>query len=132
MCIRDRYRGTILPKTLLFDIPSVIDGYQPKNFSLQHQGAVQADDALIQSLNIPFVLLLKEYGLEQFHFDLKKLGIRGISKPASHYGLSLILGGAEASLWDITGAYASLGRSLIHFNSNEHQYGCLLYTSRCV
>ena len=117
-----QYRGTILPGTLLFDIPSVIDGYQPKNFSLQHQGAVQADDALIQSLNIPFVLLLKEYGLEQFHFDLRKLGIRGISKPASHYGLSLILGGAEASLWDITGAYASLGRSLLHFNSNDHSY----------
>lgn len=117
-----QYRGTILPKSLLPDIPSVIDGFQPKNFSLQYQGAVHADHALIQSLNIPFVLLLKEYGLEQFHFDLKKLGINGISKSAGHYGLSLILGGGEASLWDITGAYASLGRTLCHFNIIDQRY----------
>lgn len=120
-----QYRGTILPHTLLSDIPSVIDGFQPKNFSLQHQGAVQADDALIQSLNIPFVLLLKEYGLEQFHFDLKKLGIKGLSKSAGHYGLSLILGGGEASLWDIAGAYASMGRTLIQFTNLDQKYSGL-------
>lgn len=117
-----QYRGVILPKTILSDIPSVIDGFQPKNFSLQYQGTISADKALVQSLNIPFVYLLKQYGTEQFLLDLKRLHIKSINKTAGHYGLSLILGGAEASLWDITGAYASLGRSLLHYSILDNKY----------
>ncbi|MEO5583750.1 MAG: transglycosylase domain-containing protein, partial [Saprospiraceae bacterium] len=86
-------KGIILPKTLLKDIPTVIEGFQPKNFNLNYSGAVHADQALIQSLNIPMVLLLRQYGLEQFHHDLNQLGLTSFHKPPSYYGLSLILGG---------------------------------------
>lgn len=114
--------GKLLPKTLLKDIPVLIDGYQPKNFNLNYAGVIPADQALVQSLNIPFVLLLKQYGLEQFHHDLNQLGLSTITKPSSHYGLSLILGGAEATLWDLVGAYATLGRTLIHYQELNNQY----------
>lgn len=116
------YRGKILPNTLLMDVPSVIEGFQPKNFSLQYLGAVHADQALIQSLNIPFVLLLQLYGVEQFHQDLHQLGLHQISQPPNHYGLSLILGGAESSLWDITGAYSYLARTLMHYHDFDRKY----------
>ncbi|MEP7321581.1 MAG: penicillin-binding protein 1C [Saprospiraceae bacterium] len=115
-------KGIILPKTLLKDIPTVIEGFQPKNFNLNYSGAVPADQALIQSLNIPMVLLLKQYGLEQFHHDLNQLGLTSFHKPPSYYGLSLILGGGEASLWDLTGAYAYLGRALINYPIQNNRY----------
>lgn len=115
-------QSKILPSTLLQDVPIVIEGFQPKNFSQTFSGMIPADDALIQSLNIPFVLLLKEYGVEQFHHDLLRLGLKKLNKPPSHYGLSLILGGGESSLWDLVGAYAYLGRTLTRYATLNNQY----------
>ncbi len=114
--------GLISSKSLIEDIPTVISGFQPENFHQEFDGAVQADRALIRSLNIPFVYLLQEYGLEKFHFYLKKLGIRTINKPPDHYGLSLILGGAEGTLWDITNAYVFMARTLNHYLSENSRY----------
>lgn len=45
--------------------------------------------------------------------------LKTINRPASHYGLSLILGGAEATLWDVTNAYAYMGRSLLQLPQTE-------------
>lgn len=112
----------ILSSTLLQDLPIVIDGFQPRNFSKQFYGVIPADEALIQSLNIPFVLLLQQYGLEQFHHNLRKLGLNHLNKPPLHYGLSLILGGGEASLWEIVGSYAYLGRTLSRYAELNHHY----------
>lgn len=108
-------QGDILTKTLLPDVPTFINGFAPKNFSKQYDGAVPADKALIRSLNIPAVHLLKEYRYEKFHTLLKKMGMRTLQQAPDHYGLSLILGGAEGSLWDITGMYASMGRVLNNY-----------------
>ena len=107
--------GKILPRTLLPDIPTVINGFAPKNFSRQYDGAVHADQALIRSLNIPAVYLLKDYRYEKFYRVLKEIGITTLSRPPDHYGLSLILGGAEGTLWDITGVYASMARTLNNY-----------------
>ncbi len=106
--------GKILSKTLLPDVPTVISGFAPKNFTKDYDGAVPADKALIRSLNVPAVYLLKEYRYERFHELLKNAGL-SLTKPADHYGLSLILGGAEGTLWDITGMYASMARTLNHY-----------------
>ncbi len=107
--------GKILPATLLPDVPTFINGFAPKNFSHDYDGAVSANIALIRSLNIPAVHMLKEYRYERFHRLLKHMGMHTLDKPADHYGLSLILGGAEASLWDVTGMYASMARTLNHY-----------------
>ena len=45
-----------------------------------------------------------------------------LSKSSTHYGLSLILGGAEAKLWDLAGIYASMGRTLNHYYENNGKY----------
>jgi penicillin-binding protein 1C len=104
--------GKILPKTLLPDIPVMINGFAPKNFSLSYDGAVPADEALVRSLNIPAVHMLRGYRYEKFHALLKRIGMTTLSMPPDHYGLSLIVGGAEGTLWDIVGMYASMARVL--------------------
>ncbi len=107
--------GKMLSKTLQPDIPTMINGFAPQNFSLSYDGAVSANKALIRSLNIPAVHELRNYRYEKFHSLLKNLGMSTLDKPADHYGLSLILGGAEGTLWDITGMYASMARTLNNF-----------------
>jgi penicillin-binding protein 1C len=107
--------GKILPATLLPDVPLYINGFSPKNFSKEYDGAVPGDRALIRSLNIPAVHLLREYRYEKFHPLLKELGMTTLNRPPDHYGLALILGGAEGTVWDITGMYASLARTLNNY-----------------
>ncbi|PCJ83861.1 MAG: penicillin-binding protein 1C [Flavobacteriales bacterium] len=114
--------GMILPNTLIPDIPTHIAGYAPKNYTLQYDGAVPAYRALSRSLNIPAVRMLQNYGLERFHYLLPKIGVTTINQPANHYGLSLILGGAEATLWDLCSIYASMSRTLNHFSDYNGQY----------
>jgi len=105
--------GSLLPDMLLPDIPININGFTPQNFSLQYEGAVPASEALARSLNIPAVMMLQRYGVPKFHNFLQQTGFKTITRPSSHYGLSLILGGAEATLWDVTNAYAQMGRALV-------------------
>ena len=107
--------GKILPKTLLPDVPTLINGFAPKNFSKKYDGAVAADQALIRSLNVPAVYELKEYRYEKFYNLLQHLGMKTLSQSADHYGLTLVLGGAEGSLWDVTGMYASAARTLNNY-----------------
>ena len=111
--------GSLLPHTLLPDIPININGFTPQNFSLQFEGAVPASEALTRSLNIPAVTMLQKYGVPKFHTFLRQIGLKTINRPASHYGLSLILGGAEATLWDVTNTYAHMGRSLLQLPQTE-------------
>lgn len=112
-------RGIITPNHLLPDIPIYYQGFTPQNFDKKFKGAVPANLALRSSLNVPFVSLLKDYSYEQFHFDLKNLGIYSLNKPAGHYGLSIILGGGEVTLWELAGIYASTVRSLNNYNKNK-------------
>jgi penicillin-binding protein 1C len=107
--------GKILPSTLLQDTPLLINGFAPKNFTHAYDGAVHADQALIRSLNIPAVHLLRGYRYEKFQTLLTSMGMTTLHQPPDHYGLSLILGGAEATLWDITGMYASMARTLNNY-----------------
>lgn len=100
--------GQLLPRMLVPDVPTQIRGFTPENFDRQYRGAVPADEALARSLNVPAVRLLREFGYPRFHELLQRLGFSTITQPADHYGLALILGGAEATLWDVTGAYANL------------------------
>jgi penicillin-binding protein 1C len=107
--------GKMLSKTLQPDIPTIMNGFSPKNFSREYDGAVPADKALIRSLNIPAVHELRAFRYEKFYELLKNIGVTTLAQPADHYGLSLILGGAEGTLWDITGAYASMARTLNNY-----------------
>ena len=114
--------GDVLPKSLVSDVPTIINGYNPQNFNNRFHGAVPANEALSRSLNIPAVRMLRQYGLERFHKRLQELNIKQINKHPNHYGLSLILGGAESSLWEITNAYAGMAASLNYFNTSSSEY----------
>lgn len=120
--------GSLLPDMLLPDVPVNINGFTPQNFSMQFEGAVPASEALARSLNIPAVTMLQRYGVPKFHSFLQQIGLKTINRSSSHYGLSLILGGAEATLWDVTNAYAMMGRSLLQLPQRSCRL--LLPTSR--
>ena len=104
--------GVILPHTLLPDVPINLSGFAPQNFNYTYDGAVPADEALIRSLNVPFVLLLRQYGTPKFYNFLKQIGFSTLDRSSADYGLSLILGGAEATLWDVVQAYAKMSNTL--------------------
>jgi penicillin-binding protein 1C len=102
--------GEILPDELVADIPTRISGFAPQNFDRSFAGAVPASVALSRSLNVPAVRMLRGYGIDRFSAFLRRLGVTTLTRTAEDYGLSLILGGAEVTLWDMTALYAGLGR----------------------
>jgi penicillin-binding protein 1C len=114
--------GLILPNSLIPDIPTQIAGYHPENFDLGYDGAVPASKALARSLNIPAVRMLQQYKYERFHALLRKAGITTLKQPADYYGLSLILGGSENTLWELSGAYADMARVLNHYRRYQGLY----------
>jgi penicillin-binding protein 1C len=66
--------------------------------------------------------MLQKYNSERFLNNLKRTGFTTFTKPADHYGLSLILGGGETTLWQLAGAYASLSRVLNNYILNKKYY----------
>jgi len=107
--------GKLTPSQLIPDIPMYFHNFSPKNYDKSYKGSVKAQSALAQSLNIPFTYLLQKYSYQKFYFRLKKMGFSTLNKPSSHYGLSLILGGAETTIWDLGRIYSNMARSLIDF-----------------
>ncbi len=104
--------GSLWPKELVRDIPLLFADFKPENFVNSFSGAIPADLALAQSLNIPFVYMLKSYGVDHFLTDLKEWDFTTINRSASNYGLSLILGGAEVNAWDLGNAYFQMQQKL--------------------
>ncbi len=111
--------GEITPNMLIPDVPVHLAGYTPKNYNLTYDGAVPAKRALSRSLNVPAVYMLRNYGVANFHHQLKRMGMTTLPYPSSHYGLTLVLGGAEGSLWDIASMYAEMGRTLNRYPNIE-------------
>ncbi len=114
--------GELMPDMLMPDIPSQFGGFSPKNFDYRYSGAISARSALARSLNVPYVEMLNRYGVGKFHALLGKMGMRTLSKPPGHYGLTLVLGGAESTLWDLAGMYASMARTLGNFRRCGSRY----------
>lgn len=111
--------GLILPGTLLPDIPVNIGGFSPQNFDMQYYGAVPAKEALARSLNVPSVFLLRDYGVAKFHSLLRECGFNSLTHDADWYGLSLILGGGEASLMEVAKAYRGMAAQYCYGGDNS-------------
>ena len=100
-------QGLIHPLSLLADTPRSFGGYDPENFDGAFRGPLSAVEALRASRNVPAVALasrLHEPGLYGF---LQRAGA-GLPFSEEHYGLSLVLGGAELSMRDLARFYAML------------------------
>ena len=114
--------GDILPNTLVADIPTQIGSYNPQNFNKEFDGSVPASVALGRSLNVPAVRMLQQFGLERFHHYLQKMKLKDVKYGPNHYGLSLILGGAESNLWDLCKNYGAMASTINHFDETNGNY----------
>jgi len=111
------------PETVLFDLPTEFqascdsrrlptttpdtkteDCYMPNNYDNLFVGPITLRNALAQSRNVPSVKLLYLTGIKDSLRLAKDMGIEGLGN-TNQYGLSLVLGGGEVSLLDITSAY---------------------------
>ena len=108
-----------LPQTILFDTPTQFNAgcdatrlnsenncYSPRNYDGEFKGPLSMKNALAQSRNIPAVKALYLGGLEDTMKLARNLGITSLNRKPSFYGLSLVLGGGEVSLLEMTGAYS--------------------------
>ena len=116
------HEGMILPSTLIADIPLNIGGFSPRNYNRTFQGAAPARKAIEQSLNVPLVRMLTMYGIGRFISLLKQWGMSTLRHSEQHYGASLILGGAECTLMEMVGIYASMARLLSHYSGYDGLY----------
>jgi penicillin-binding protein 1C len=103
--------GLLAPKSLIRDVPIYINGFSPSNYNKTFSGLTPVDEALQRSLNVPSVLMLQFYGIDKFLHRLKKIGITTLNGSSDYYGLSLILGGGEVTLWELAKAYRYLALS---------------------
>ena len=100
-------QGLIHPMTLLKDAPKRYTGFTPENFDQCFRGPIFAQDALINSRNIPAVHLQAQLSKPSFYEFLKQSGIDGL-KSESFYGLALVLGGVEVTMEELVSLYAML------------------------
>ncbi|MDR1403231.1 MAG: penicillin-binding protein 1C [Tannerellaceae bacterium] len=114
--------GMLLPSMLTPDVPLNINGFMPQNYNKTFYGAVPAHRAIERSLNVPLVRMLSRYNAGRFMTLLKQWGMTTLRFGEEHYGAALILGGAEGTLWDLSGMYASMGRTLLHYGRYDGRY----------
>jgi penicillin-binding protein 1C len=100
--------GELLPHEIVPDVPMRLGGFAPENSDRSFDGALPASDALARSRNVPAAWMLRSHGVERFVDDLRSFGMTTLDRPPDHYGLALILGGAEGTLWDLTSMFRTL------------------------
>lgn len=105
--------GICTPDTLLNDGPLSWGGYRPRNYDREFRGQLPAAEALAQSRNIPAMDLLSRVGVPRTAKLLADLGLARADDP-DRYGLTLAVGGAEASPLEVAGAFATLARGGRH------------------
>lgn len=102
--------GRLTPERRLMDVPKIWRGFEPGNYDGGYLGPVSARAALAMSLNLPALELAEEAGADRMLGLLRSLGFRTLDRPASDYGISLALGGAEVRLAELADACAALAR----------------------
>ncbi|TGK14768.1 penicillin-binding protein 1C [Leptospira fluminis] len=104
-------KNLLTPESLLMDRPKewelVGGSYKPGNYEERYNGSVPAKIALASSLNVPAVQVLDWTGVPEFVSRLSELGFHKLKNP-DHYGLSLALGTADVTLWELVNAYRTL------------------------
>lgn len=104
------------PATMILDVATAFpqaDGsfYRPENYDRQYHGPVSLRNALSRSYNIPAIRVMQQVGVADALRTAHRMGINGLNRGLSFYGLSLVLGGGEVSLLDHTYAYSVFANS---------------------
>ena len=105
--------GLIHEMSLLRDARVNFGVYAPENSDSEFYGPVLARDALTHSRNIPAINLVREIGVKNFHKLLNDAGVSNLKSP-DHYGISIALGGAEVSMWELANIYATMANMGAH------------------
>ena len=79
--------------------------YAPGNFDNTFRGPMTFETALAKSINVPAVKVLYLVGVQKAINFAKSFGLTTLNDP-NQYGLTLVLGGGEVRLLDLTSAYA--------------------------
>lgn len=120
----------LTPETILFDLPTQFSTlcdaygnplsggdskkcYMPVNYDGKYRGPISIRSALQQSLNIPAVKTLYLVGIQNALNFTKQLGITSLGD-TSRFGLSLVLGGGEVSLLELTNVYATFSNNGVY------------------
>jgi len=111
-------QGLIQPMTMLKDAPTSFSSYAPDNYELDFKGPVKAWEALINSRNVPAVLLASKIKDPDLYDLLKSLDL-GKLKHKDHYGLSIVLGSAEFSMRELVSLYGMLANNGIFQKTND-------------
>ena len=107
LCAMEMERGVLTPKTRLLDVPYDDEGFTAENYDGKFSGFVYADEALRRSLNVPFVRILRETGVQRFVKFMQGVGVTSLAPQQEKLGLSTILGGCGVTLDELTAAYAA-------------------------
>ena len=115
------------PETVVFDVPTQFSNacdisnfstggncYSPVNYDAVFRGPITFRNALAQSINIPAVKALHLVGVDSAIETARNLGIQSLDRGRGFYGFSLVLGGGEVTLLELTNAYASLANDGVH------------------
>ena len=108
-------KGDMLPYEMVADIPTAIGDFQPRNFDKKYRGAVPLNDILLLSLNVPAVRVLNYVGLQSFYNLIERLQLAYLNRGPEHYGLSIILGGGESSLWDLCRLFKGFAQNYLGY-----------------
>jgi penicillin-binding protein 1C len=121
------------PAKIVSDIPTYYKMptgiYSPKNYSEDFYGPVRLREALANSLNVPAVRLLALIGIDKFLSRLREYEFNSLNRDAGYYGVGLVLGGGEVSLYELARAYMCLSRKgnfkqinkILRINGKERQ-----------
>jgi penicillin-binding protein 1C len=116
------------PDTVLFDLETefssqcTVDGqpmssssvcYKPGNYDEKFRGPISLRNALAQSINIPAIKTLYLAGIKDSISLARDMGITSLTN-ADQYGLTLVLGGGEVSLLEMTSAYGTFANDGLH------------------
>jgi penicillin-binding protein 1C len=108
------FEGDLTPASRLRDLPvrfTTAEGeYHPKNFNGRFHGPVLAREALANSYNIPAVRLARHVSLPVLLERMRAAGFASLRESPDHYGLGLVLGNGEVTLFELATAYLALAR----------------------
>jgi penicillin-binding protein 1C len=117
--------GIATPDTVLHDEPAAWPGYVPANYDRSFAGEITAAEALARSRNIPALVLLEQVGVEKAIGVMDAAGISNVARSRKSPGLSLAIGGAEATPLELARGYAALARDAMRQkNANLRPAAC--------
>jgi penicillin-binding protein 1C len=122
------------PSSVLADLPFHIahpsGQYLVSNYDSYFLGPLLYRKALANSRNTPAVQVIKKVGLEKAHDFFRRIGLERTNNEASHYGLSLAIGGLYVTLQDLVQAYGILANDGRNFSLNWFQWEQMNQTSQ--